>query len=303
MSFEGPLRLLFGFLGLYIAFRYLPLSLEADLIINNIFRTFLVFFVALGFSNLVGNFSKVFEPSSTAFANIKIDKILLPMLAKIIRFIIIAVALVVILQEWDYDISGFIAGLGLGGLAFALAAQQTLSNLFGGFVLITDKPFGIGDWILTPSVEGTVEEINFRSTRIRTFAQALVTVPNSTLANEPITNWSRMGKRQISFNLGVPYSTPKAKLEVCIDKIKKMLVEHEDIHKQTIMVGFDSFKDGRYNIFLYLFTRTTIWEEYVGVKEDVNLKIIDILEEEGVSMIPPSSQVIVPRNIVFKDEK
>ena len=97
-------------------------------------------------------------------------------------------------QEWDYRIDGFIAGLGLGGLAFSLAAKDTLSNVFGGLVVILDKPFSIGDWIKTPSVEGTVEDISFRSTKVRTFAQALVTVPNATLANEPVTNWTRMGK-------------------------------------------------------------------------------------------------------------
>lgn len=294
-SFEGPLRLLLAVLGLYIALRYLPLSLETDLVIHKIFRTFIVFFVAMGFYNLAGNFDKTLNSSSATILNIKIDKILLPVLTKALRFIIIAIAIVVILQEWNYDITGLVAGLGLGGLAFALAAQQTLANLFGGVVIITDKPFTIGDWILTPSVEGTVEDINFRSTKIRTFAQALVTVPNSTLANEPITNWSRMGKRRISFNLGVPYNTPKEKLARVVNRIKTMLQQHKDIHPQTIMVSFDSFDSGRYNLFLYFFTKTTVWAEYVEVKEAINLEIIAILEDEGISLTPPSSNIILPR--------
>lgn len=293
-AFESPLRLLFITLGIYFALRYLPLNPITDLYINKIFRSVLVFLVALGFYNLAGTAS-IMSPKTASFLNIKVDKILLPFLSKVIRFIIIVLAVVVILQEWEYDITGFITGIGLGGLAFALAAQQTLANLFGGIVIITDKPFTIGDWILTPSVEGTVEDINFRSTKVRTFAQALVTVPNSTLANEPITNWSRMGKRQISFKMGVPYSTPKDKLESCIKKIKTMLQNHQEIHDETIMVGFDSFADGRYNIFLYFFTKTTKWAEFVQVKEDINLQIISILEEEGVYLTPPSSQILLPK--------
>ena len=107
----------------------------------------------------------------------------------------------------DYDINGFIAGLGLGDWPLPWA-QQTLANLFGGIVIITDKPFSIGDWILTPSVEGTVED-NFRSTKIRTFAQAVVTMPNSTLANEPITNWSRMGKDVLPLTWVLPITLPE----------------------------------------------------------------------------------------------
>ncbi|MFA1822484.1 mechanosensitive ion channel family protein [Virgibacillus oceani] len=122
------------------------------------------------------------------------------MFSRTLRIVIIAISFSIIAQEFGYDVNGFVAGLGIGGLAFALAAKDALANMFGGIIIITKKPFTIGDWVLTPSVEGTVEDISFRSTKVRTFAQALVTVPNATLSNEPITNWSKMGKRQITFN-------------------------------------------------------------------------------------------------------
>lgn len=290
MAFERPLKLFFVALGIYLALIYLPLSMETDVLLAKVFRSILVILVSLGFYNLAGNYS-VFTKGITGLASIKIDKILIPFLSKASRFIIVVLALSVILQEWEYDINGFIAGLGLSGLAIALAAQQTLSNLFGGVVIITDKPFSIGDWILTPSVEGTVEDINFRSTKVRTFAQALVTVPNSTLANEPITNWTRMGKRQITFNLGVTYSTPKEKLEKCIAEIKNMLHTHPGIHQETIFVNFNTFGDSSLNIFFYFFTKTTNWGEFLQVREGVNLKIMDILENEGVSVALPSTSI------------
>ncbi|NMA14251.1 MAG: mechanosensitive ion channel family protein [Clostridia bacterium] len=294
-AFEKPFRMFFVVLGIYLALMYLPLSLETNILLSKIFRSALVVLVSLGFYNLTGNYIK-FADEMAGLINLKIDKILLPFLSKVIRFIIIVLALSVILQEWDYDINGFIAGLGLGGLAFALAAQQTLANLFGGIVIITDKPFSIGDWILTPSVEGTVQDINFRSTKVRTFAQAVVTIPNATLANEPITNWTRMGKRRITFNLGVTYSTPKEKLEICVQEIKNMLQKHPGIHPETIFVNFDSFGASSLDIFLYFFTKTTNWGEFLQIKEDVNLKIMSILEKEGVSIAIPST------SIYFKNE-
>lgn len=158
-------------------------------------------------------------------------------------------------------------------------------------MIILDKPFSIGDRIGTSSVEGTVEEITYRSTKVRTFAQALVTVPNSTMANEAITNWSKMGRRRITFNLGVTYTTPRFRLETCIARIEKMLREHPQIHQETIFVNFDRFNESSLDIFLYFFTVTTNWGEYLKVREDVNLKIMAILEEEKVSIAFPSRSV------------
>jgi len=144
-------------------------------------------------------------------------------------------------------------------------------------------------------VEGTVEDITFRSTKIRTFAQALVTVPNSSLANEPITNWSRMGKRRITFHLGVTYSTTRDKLEKCVKSIRKMLEEHPGIHKETIFVNFERFNDSSLDIFMYFFTNTTNWGEYLNVREDVNFRIMEILEQEGVSVAFPSRSIYIEK--------
>jgi MscS family membrane protein len=167
--------------------------------------------------------------------------------------------------------------------------------MFGGMVIFLDKPFTIGDWISTPSVEGTVEDITFRSTKIRTFAHALVTVPNATLANEPITNWSRMGKRRITFHLGVTYTTSRSKLEKCVQAIRAMLEEHPGIHKETIFVYFERFNESSLDIFLYFFTNTTDWKEYLSIREDVNFKIMQILEQEGVSVAFPSRSIYIEK--------
>lgn len=300
LAFEGPLRFFFIVLGLYAAIIYLPLSPDHNLLAAKIFRSTIIVLMAIGLYNLADANSVIFRRIQKTF-DIQLDKILIPFLSNFLRIIIAIFAFTIIAQELNYDINGLIAGLGLGGLAIALAAKDGLANIFGGIIIILDKPFSIGDWISTSSVEGTVEEITFRSTKVRTFAQAMVTVPNSTLANEAITNWSRMGRRRITFNLGVTYTTPRAKLEACVTKIEKMLREHPQIHQETIFVNFDRFNESSLDIFLYFFTITTNWGEYLKVKEDVNLKIMAILEQEKVSIAFPSRSVYFETSLTSRE--
>lgn len=295
-AFENPLRALIIVLGVFFALRYLPLTPDQNFIVVKLFRGSLIAFLAWGFYNLTGTFWLTEIGSRFDF---EIDQILVPFLTKIIHFMIVVLAVSMIAQEWGFNVSGFVAGLGLGGLAIALAAKDALANIFGGVVIITDKPFSIGDWIDTPSVEGTVEDISFRSTKVRTFANALVTVPNATLANESITNWTRMGKRRVTFHLGVTYTTPREKLQSCVEEIRKMLEEHPEIHKETIFARFDKFNESSLDIFLYFFTNTTKWGEYLEVKEDVNFKIMEILENEGVSMAFPSRSIYLETPLNF----
>lgn len=298
LAFKRPARMFIMFMGIYLALRNLTPVLvsgpageaQYQRFLAHSLRTFIVIFFAWGFYNMEESSSLIFEKLQNML-QLRIDRILISFLSKTFRFLTAALALIVILQEWEYDINGFIAGLGLGGLAFALAAKDTIANIFGGVVIIMDKPFSIGDWIKSSEVEGVVEDINFRSTRIRTFDQALITLPNSILANASIINWSKMGKRRISFNLGVMYSTPKEKLEACVQSIHRMLVEHPEVHKETILVAFDRFNDSSLDIHLYFFTHTTVWADYMKVKEDINFKIMDILEKNGVSAAFPSQSV------------
>ncbi|WP_051688326.1 mechanosensitive ion channel family protein [Desulfofalx alkaliphila] len=291
LAFEGPMRAFFIVLGIYAALVYLPLEEGQQLLATRLFRTAIIILITWGLYNLQDVHSILFKKFQDK-VNVEVDKILYTFISRALRIITILIAFTIIAQEWDYDINGLIAGLGLGGLAFALAAQNTLSNIFGGVVIIVDKPFSIGDWIKTPNVEGTVEDINFRSTKIRTFADAITTVPNSTLAHEPITNWSRMGKRRITFNLEVSFTTPRDKLKRCVTQIREMLEKHPDIHKETIFVRFDNYGKSNLEIFLYFFTVTTDWEEFLSVKEDVNFKIMQILENEDVSVELPRSRSV-----------
>lgn len=299
-AFRGPFKSLILVIGAYLALKTYT-SGTYNNFLNHLLSSAIVISVACGFHKLTGLYAAN-EEEINRLLNARVDRILIPFFSKMIRFIIIALAFVVIASDWGYDVNGFIAGLGLGGLAFALAAKDLLANVFSGIVIVTDKPFSIGDWVKTDDVEGTIEDINFRSTKIRRFDEALVTVPNSNLVNAPIINFTKRAMRRVNFNLGVRYDTPKEKLQKCIERIEKLLIEHPDVDNQTIFVKFDSFGDSALNIFLYFFTNTIIWKEYLGVKQDINFKIMAILEEEGVEIAFPSTSVYVEKMLDFTND-
>lgn len=290
-AFQNPLKALIPVVGFYLSLLALPLPDGYYLLLFPIYRSIFVFFVAWGLYNLT---------SSDTFLEISekyyVDRILIDFFTKTLRVLVMVLASVMIIQTWGFNVEGFLAGLGLGGLAFALAAKDTVSNIFGGIMIIMDKPFSVGDWIEAPTVEGTVEEMTFRSTKVRTFAHALATIPNSVIANEPLTNWTRMGKRRITFNLGLTYTTPIEKIRICVEEIRTMLENHPELHQETIFVRFDKFSESSLDIFLYFFTKTTKWSEYLKVKEDVNFRIMEILEQEGVSVAFPSRSIYLENN-------
>ena len=284
-ALEAPLRLFILVVGIFLALRILPLTITADAAILKLFRSAIILIIGWAIYKFCSPESII---SREVQERLDVDEILIPILSKVIHFIIIALVIVIVATEWGYDVNGFIAGLGLGGLALALAAQNALANLFGGLVIILEKPFSIGDWIATPSVEGTVETITFRSTLVRGFDQAVITVPNATLANEPITNHTRMGRRRIFYYLGLSFATTGQEMETCVNRIRQMLNDHPEIHPQTIMVNFEKFGDSRLDIMIYCFTNTTVWSEYLEVREDVNLKIMAIVTDMGLSLAVPS---------------
>ncbi|VBB09698.1 mechanosensitive ion channel mscs transmembrane-2 [Lucifera butyrica] len=299
-SFHDPLKNAIVLLGLYLAFKnYLPSSY--DYVLNKVLSSGVIILFANAVYKLVGFYAEN-ETEIGRLLNGKIDKILIPFFSKMIRFIIVALTFVVIASDWGYDVNGFVAGLGLGGLAFALAAKDLLANVFSGIVIIIDKPFSIGDWIKTNDVEGTVVDINFRSTKIRMFDQALVTVPNFNLVNASIINFTKRPTRRITFNLEVTYSTPSHKLQKGIERIEKLLLAHSNIDETSVVVKFDSFGGSALQIFVYFFTKTIVWADYLNTKQDINFGIMKIMEEEGISFAFPSTSVYLETPLKIKQE-
>lgn len=290
-AYERPLWTFWIVLGLYLGLKVLSVP-GWETWLDKLFRSALIVLAAWGLFHFTSTSSSWMVRLGQRF-DVHVDRIFIPFLSRALRVFIVVLTFTVLAQEWGYRIEGFIAGLGLGGLAVSLAAKDLLANLFGGLAIITEKHFTIGDWIQTPTVEGTVEGITFRSTLIRTFDQALVTVPNSILANEAIKNWSKMGKRRVTFHLGLSYFTPREKIQRVVQRIREMLQQHPDVHPETILVYFEQFGESSLDLFVYFFTKTTIWSEYLQVREDCNFKILEILEEEGVELAFPSRTLYV----------
>ena len=289
-----PLSFAFIVVGVWLAVLVLKLPPRFDEFMGRVVSSllaFAVFWAAYRASGVIASFIERFVKRTDS----KIDDMILPLLKNSVKVIVVVIGITVIVDQWGYNIAGLLAGLGLGGLAFALAAQDTAANLFGGITIMLDKPFAIGDWIFTPQVEGIVEQMGIRSTRIRTFAQALVTVPNSALINNPITNWSRMGKRRITYKLRL-YDSPQDKLRQCIED-QEMLKNHPGIHPDTIFVYLENFGENAFEVFLYFFTNTIVWKEYLEVQEDVNMKVLGIIEELGLSIAVPSRSIHLRESI------
>lgn len=217
-----------------------------------------------------------------------LDNQLVPFIAKTLKIFLIMTAVLVVAQNMGYSISGLLASLGIGGIAVAMAAKDTISNIFGSIMILIDRPFTIGDWIKTSEFEGVVEEIGFRSTRIRTFERTLVNVPNSSLANMVIDNIDARSERRIKMRIGLTYNTSAQQMQAAIDGIERILRNHPGVDQGYKLVKFDEFENSSLSIFLYYFSASKVWEEYLQVRQEVNLQIMALLEEMNLSFAFPT---------------
>ncbi len=222
-----------------------------------------------------------------------LDNQIIPLIIKSLRILVITIGILSILHNFGYNIISLLTGLGLGGLAFALAAQTTLSNVFGSVTIFSDKPFRLGDWIKIGDVEGTVEEIAFRTTRIRRFDQALVTVPNSQFVNSSIINYSAMQKRRIEFYVRISYKAPLFNIKEAIKGIRSMIENDERFDQSFHMVMLTELGEYSLNIYVYCFTKTIDWREHLAIKEELILNIIQLLEELNIEIAFPSRTIYI----------
>ncbi len=282
-------------LGLVASIHLLPLpenigTIEVSIIINSIFTllfTLIALFVIFRLIDVLAYY--MYKAASRT--ETKLDEQLTPLIIKTLKIVVFILSLLFILQNIGWNITSLLAGLGIGGLAFALAAQETISNLFGSFTIFSDRCFHIGDWVRIGDVEGTVEEVGFRSTRIRRFDQALVTMPNSKFIKSEVINFSEMKKRRIKFNLGVSYKTTAEQMTNVVEGIKKIIDDDARFERSFYMVHFTEFGAYSLDIFIYCFTKTTIWNEYLSMREEFNLKIMKLLEELNVEIAYPTQTV------------
>jgi MscS family membrane protein len=209
----------------------------------------------------------------------KVDPTTAAAVAKLLRAAIIISGVLMLMQTFGFSISGVLALGGVGGIAIGFAARSLLANFFGALMIFLDRPFSVGDWIRSPdrSIEGTVESIGWRVTQIRTFDQRPLYVPNSVFTEVSVENPSRMDNRRIYETLGIRYDD-LAQMPAIVEGVKQMLLTHEDIAQdRTMMVNFVTFGASSLDFFIYTFTKTTDWSTYHDVKQDVLLRVADIV--------------------------
>jgi MscS family membrane protein len=219
-----------------------------------------------------------------------VDRTTVDALGKLLRISVQIVAVLVGLQSLGFSIAGVLAFGGIGGIAIGFAAKDLLANFFGGLTVYLDRPFAVGDWIRSPDkqIEGTVETIGWRLTRIRTFDKRPLYVPNQIFTQIAVENPSRMSHRRISETIGLRYDD-LAVLPAIVDDIRNMLIQHPEIdHTQTLIVNLNQFGEYSLDLMIYTFTRTTAWVDYQVIKQDVLLKIAAIIDRHGAQIAFPT---------------
>ena len=224
-------------------------------------------------------------------SSLHIDETLAEMISALAHMVCVMFGIVLVANEWNYDITAFVASLGIGAMAIAFAAKDSLANIFGSLVIITERPFVIGDWISANNVEGIVESITFRSTCIRTFYQELVYVPNNLLSNTPIINYTQRQKYRIQFMLGLTYSTTREQMQEVCQQIRSLCERLDEIYNDGIDVNFFEFGDSSLNIRIVCYAKAPNNSVYLRAREKFNLEVMKILEENGVSCAFPSRSV------------
>lgn len=229
-----------------------------------------------------------------------VDHTTVDAIGKLVRVSVIVAAILVAMQTLGFSVSGVLAFGGIGGIAVGFAAKDILANFFGGLTVYLDRPFAVGDWIRSPDkeIEGTVEYIGWRHTRVRAFNKNPIYVPNALFTNIVVENPSRMTNRRIKETIGIRYED-MGKMAAIVSDVKTMLRSHPEIDtEKTLIVNFNEFADSSLNFFIYTFTKTTEWVHYHEIKQDILLRVAGIIEQHGAEIAFPTRTLHIEQEVV-----
>ena len=288
---RSPLTLVLWVLGAAFAIRIV--SMHTGMLVPDfalpLRDTLIIAALAWFLLRLIGNASRSILARSEA-AGEGVDRTTVDALSKLGRVSVVILAVLVILQTLGFSVSGVLAFGGIGGIAVGFAAKDMLANFFGGLTIYLDRPFVVGEWIRSPDkdIEGTVEYIGWRHTRVRAFNKNPIYVPNALFTNIVVENPTRMTNRRIKETIGIRYADLH-KMAAIVSDVKAMLQAHPEIDTQaTLIVNFNQFAASSLDFFIYTFTKTVQWVHYHEVKQDVLLKIADIIEAHGAEIAFPT---------------
>ena len=289
-SLQKPLAYLVGTIGLYIAF---AINYNKSGV-TKVFKILIILIICWGIINYLSD-NLFLSLHFGENADDTMNTTALRFLANILKIVVIAFGVVMIISELGYNVNGLLTGLGVGGLAVSLAAQDAVGNLISGFIIIFDKPFKVGDLIESATVKGFVEEVTMRSTKIRTLDDSVITVPNSTLTKEAVTNISMMDKRRIKMSFGLIYSTSNETIEKVRNEIQKYIVDNKDILPEPCRIHFREFGDSSLDFEVVCYTETSDMDEYLQIENDLNLAIKKIVENNDTDFAYPTQTLYVQK--------
>ena len=296
-AIEKPLECVFVVIGFYLATQTISLSEDVEMFCNRVTRSMIAFTIFWGLFRAASPLSHVFDRAISFFDNPGMHETMKEFFIKLTKFIIACLGIAAVIQEWGFNVAALLGSLGLVGMAVALGAQDFIKNMFAGLTIFLDRMFEKGNWIQTPDIDGTVEHIGFRATKIRRFDKALVTIPNSKLASEALINFSRMTQRRIYWKIGVEYRTTHEQLRNIIRDILNYLHTNPsfetDVEKVKTFVFVDAFGASSIDIMLYCFTKTTAWGEWLAIKEELAYTVKAIVEDNGTAFAFPSTSLYV----------
>ncbi len=285
---RNPLRLLQLTVAVGIGLNYFALPEAADSLVSGLLRALLAATVAFALIKLVDVLIAFLRPR-VAESDSRLDDQLLPLLSGALKAFIFVIVAALILQNSGYNISGLLAGLGLGGLAVALALQPTLANLFAAVTLFVDRPFHVGDGVSVAGVSGSIESIGLRSTRIRTYEGTLVTLPNSAVVNAQIDNLEVRPTRRTSFAIGVSYDTSSEKLKRAVEILRDVMEQHSGT--ETSRAHFKSYGESALILDAAHWCKYLDYSKYLACIEEINFEIKRRFEDEGIEMAFPTQTV------------
>lgn len=292
-ALDAPLRFIPVIFGAFLAFEIVDVSGNLADIGYRVIRSLVAFVIFWGLNNLIEPISSLLGRLREIFTSVMVE-----WLIKAIRVAVIFVGAATILQVWGIAVGPILAGLGLIGVAVALGAQDLFKNLIAGMLILIEKRFSHGDWILVDGVvEGLVENFGFRSTLVRRFDKAPVFVPNAMLSDNAVVNFSRMTYRRIFWKVGVLYGTTVDQLREIRNRIEQYVLESDDFADPSpdvaTFVRIDSFNDSSIDIMLYCFTKTTVWGEWLEIKERLAYYVKDVVEGAGSAFAFPSRSLYI----------
>lgn len=291
-SIERPAGFIFLMVYFLATYTNLQLSVTLNFYLSAIFEIGISVGVVWLFYNLSDVFAKYLSVI-TAKTDNKLDDQLVPLIRKTLRFFIVVMGIILILQNNGYNVASLIAGLGIGGLAVALAAKDTLANFFGSITIFADKPFRIGDWIKVGNVEGTVEEVGFRTTRVRTFYNSLISVPNSNIATTDIDNYGLRKYRRLKTVLNLTYSTTPEQMEAFVEGIKAIVKANKNFRQDFYEVHFNSFGAHSLDVLVYVFFDVADWSTELQQRHNFLLEVLRLSKEVGVEFAFPTQTLHV----------